>query len=87
MARVTHVRVVMNHEGAKALLTSDAVYLELVRRADLIASAAGGAPDFEVIPTVGSARARAIVVTATVAGMLAEARERRLSNALSAGRG
>lgn len=81
------IRVVMNSPAAKALLQSEPIAAELKRRADLIADAAGGAPDYEVRVSRGSARARATIITATIKGRAGEAKDRRLSNALNAGRG
>lgn len=87
MAKVKSVRVVMHHSVVKEFLRGDEVQLDLGRRADAIRDAAGGEPDFVSEVHLGSARARALVITATFRGMKAEADERRLSNALSAGRG
>jgi ubiquinone/menaquinone biosynthesis C-methylase UbiE len=80
------VRVEMNSAGAKALLQSTEVRMDLERRGRAIAAAAGGQPDFVVETRNGAARTRVVVVTDTYEGRLAEANERALSNAIDAGR-
>lgn len=80
------VRIEMNHAGAEAILKDSAVLAELERRGRAIAAAAGGEPDFQVETQTGSRRARVIIRTATLRGMLGEAKDRRLSSALDAGR-
>lgn len=87
MVKTPTVRIVMNSAGAKELLQSDEVMGLLTEKAELIQSAAGGAPDFEVLTVVGAARARATVITASSDGRQAEAENRTLSNALDAARG
>lgn len=80
-------RIEMNSAGAKELLQGPESLALVTEKAHVIADAAGGEPDFEVQSRVGSARARASVVTATSAGRRAEAEERRLSQAIDAARG
>lgn len=80
------VRISINKAGARALLKSPAVQADLRARAERIANAAGGEPDFEVDVRTGSSRARASVRTATAAGRRAEATTRALSRAVDAGR-
>lgn len=60
---------------------------ELNKRGQAIADAAGGLPDFEVIDEPTPTRARVVVITATVDGMLAEMNDRALTKAFDAGRG
>ncbi|MEV8134296.1 hypothetical protein [Microbacterium aurantiacum] len=83
---MTTVRIEMNSAGFDAILKSPEVQADLRRRAERIAAAAGGEPDFEVDVRVGASRARASVVTATTEGRLAEAKNRALTSALDAGR-
>lgn len=78
-------RVVMNSAGARAILTSSPVQAFLKARADRIAAAAG--PGMESSSSSGRSRARASVFTATAQGMRGEAKDRRLTRAIDAGRG
>lgn len=80
------VRVVINTEGVRELLRSTEVRQDLRRRADAIARAAGGEPDFVADDQVMSHRARASVRTATPEGMRAEETDRALTKAIDAGR-
>lgn len=80
-------RIKFHYEGFDALRKSGEVAAQLEQRGEAIADAAGGPPDFEVIVTANSSRARVIVTTSSFEGMRAEAEERRLTNALTAGRG
>lgn len=80
------VRIVMNRAGARAILRSAGVQADLAARAQRIAAAAGGEPDFESEVRVGSNRVRASVRTASIDGRRAEATNRALSRALDAGR-
>jgi hypothetical protein len=80
-------RIKFHYEGFDQLRKSAEVKDALTAKGEAIASAAGGSPDFEVIVTEGASRARVIVTTATFEGMRAEATDRALTNALSAGRG
>lgn len=59
----------------------------LHQRGQRMADAAGGAPDFVVIDSPSTTRARVVVVTATTAARLAEAEDRVLEKAFEAGRG
>lgn len=79
------VKVEINKAGAAALLKSPGIGNDLLRRARRIAAVAG--PGMVASGQVGRTRARAGVVTATAEAMAAEARERRLTRALDAGRG
>lgn len=80
------VKVRLNSKGVQALLQDPALVEDLQARADRIAAAAGGAPDFEVDAKVLGDRASALVVTATQAGREAEATDRALTRAIDAGR-
>lgn len=82
-----NIRVKINSKGAVAVLKSPEVQAMLLERARRSAAAAGGEPDFEASVTVGKNRARASVITATHAGRLAEAKDRKLTKALDAARG
>ena len=81
------VDVKLNRAAVQQLLKSPAVLADLERRAQRIAAAAGGAPDFEVDARIGASRARASVRTATHKGRRAEATSRALTRAIDAGRG
>lgn len=78
------VVVKLNSKGVEHLLKVTAAP-DLAERARRIADAAG-AEDHAVDTRVGRTRARASVRTSTVKGMVLEARERRLSRAIEAGR-
>ncbi|NII42296.1 hypothetical protein E9228_002954 [Curtobacterium flaccumfaciens] len=80
------IRVELNSAGVVALLQSEEIKAELLRRGEAIQAAAGGAPDFDVIAVTGRQRAAVYVATASVQGMLAEATDRTLTRALDAGR-
>lgn len=80
-------KIKFHYEGFNELRKSPEIAGDLHRRGEAIAQAAGGGEDFVVIDAPSSSRARAIVATATVDGMLAEARDRSLTRALDAGRG
>lgn len=77
-------KVVVNPLAVRALLRSEVVRLELERRAKAIADAAG--PDHDARSSVGRARARATVATASVDAVLAESSDHTLTSALDAGR-
>lgn len=79
-------KVKLNSRGIQAIMKSAGVKADLDRRARRIAAAAG--PGVEAKPAEsGAERARAAVVTTTYQGRLNEARDRRLSRAIDAGRG
>lgn len=80
------IRIKLNSAGVRAVLQSAGVKADLRRRADAIAAAAGGAPDFESGVSVVGDRAMGYVRTATFEGRMAEARHRALTRALDAGR-
>jgi hypothetical protein len=80
-------RIKFHYEGFNALRKSPEVVAALEAKGEAIAQAAGGSPDFEVIVAEGKSRARVIVTTASIEGMVAEATDRALTQALSAGRG
>ncbi|PZE89943.1 hypothetical protein [Curtobacterium sp. MCBD17_008] len=82
----TTIRIEMNQAGIRELLKSDEVRADLEARANRIAAAAGGEPDYEVDVRQGSSRVRASVRTATFPAILDEARNRTLSGSLDAGR-
>lgn len=81
------VRIELNEAGIRELLRSQGVRDELLRRAQRIAEAAGGAPDYEADSSLTHHRARATVWTATPEAMRAEATDRALTRAFDAGRG
>ena len=79
------VRIVLKSRGIKSLLRSAEVRSDLERRAAAIKSAAGDG--FESDSRTGTNRAHASVYTDTYDAMVAEARNRTLTRALTAGRG
>lgn len=78
-------KVVLNSKQVRAVLRSREAELNLLARAQRIASAAGSG--FEAASAVGSNRARASVYPTTSAAKRAEAKHGALSKALDAGRG
>jgi len=84
------IRVELNTAGIRQLLTSDDVLSEVQKRAEAIAAAAGGAPDFEARAAVGPggalARAMGYAITASMDGRVAEATNRVLTRSVDAGR-
>lgn len=80
------VRVELNSRGVVEVLQSEEVQDDLRRRAEAIANAAGGSPDFEHGVDIVGDRAMGRVWTATAAGKRAEAEDRALTRALDAGR-
>lgn len=80
------IRIELDSAAVVALLKSDEVQAELLRRGEAIQQATGAPEDFDVLPVVGRQRAAVYVSTATVQGMLAEANDRTLTRALDAGR-
>lgn len=81
MARPT---IKLNRKAVRELLRSPAVRAELERRAQAIANAAG--EGMETDSETGATRARAVVFTASVDAMMAEAKQRALTRAIDAGR-
>lgn len=81
----TKVRITLNKAGVREVLRSSEVQAELLRRAELIANAAGEGMVAESL--IGASRARASVRTETLKAILAEAEDRALTSALEAGRG
>lgn len=79
-------RLQIHPEGFNQVRRDPRIQDDLDRRAEAIAAAAGGGDDFVAHSSPTSTRARSVVVTATIDGMLAEARDRALTNALDAGR-
>jgi tRNA A37 threonylcarbamoyltransferase TsaD len=75
----------INKGNIGALLKSVAVQRDLKARTDRIAAAAG--PGMVASVQAGRNRARASVITTTKGAREAEARDRRLTRALDAGRG
>lgn len=77
-------RIVLNSRGVRALLRHPNVRADLERRARAIAAVAGDG--MEATAVAGRTRARASVITATPDAMRAEARDRRLTRSIDAGR-
>jgi hypothetical protein len=75
----------LNESAIRRILNSAAVRRDMVDRAERMAEAAGGAPDFEVLEGTTD-RAIAVVITATTEGRRAEAESRALTRAIDAGR-
>lgn len=80
------VRVVLNDDGIKQLLRSQGVVDDLERRANAVAEAAGGAPDYVASVWQGKDRARGSVRTATAKGRSEEANNRTLTRSVDAAR-
>lgn len=80
------VRIEITPGAIQEILKSPEVQNELGARADRIAAAAGGEPDYEVEVRVGATRARASIRTASFEAMRSEANDRTLLSALDAGR-
>jgi hypothetical protein len=78
-------RLVFNSAGFAALLRSQAVVADLARRGEAIAAAAG--PGVGARASVGSNRARVVVMTETDEAKQAEAADKTLTSAIGAGRG
>ena len=76
-------KVKMNSKGAAAALKDPKVIADLLARAERIAAAAG--PGMKAESMIGRSRARASVITDTPEAMRAEATNRTLTKALSAG--
>lgn len=81
---MTDVKIKVNRKGVRELLRSPEVLADLERRAHRIANAAG--PGHRVESQVGANRARVAVITDTIEAMVAEATDRRLTQAIDAGR-
>lgn len=79
------VKIVLNHQGMRAMLRSAGVQAELKRRADRVAARAGAGMLAD--SSVGKNRARASVTTATFEAQRAEATSRALTRAVDAARG
>lgn len=77
-------RLELNLAGVRELLRSDGVRADLERRARAIAAAAGDGHRVE--SGLGRNRARAVVITESVAAKRAEAESRNLTSAIDAGR-
>jgi hypothetical protein len=82
---MTTVKIEINREGVRALLTGPEAQADMVRRARRIAAAAGEGNEAQD-DGPGKNRARAVVVTATPEARAAEARTRALTRAVDAGR-
>jgi hypothetical protein len=78
------IRIEMNPKAIGELLKSQPVQDDLKARADRIAEAAGDGMLASV--RVGKTRARASILTDTIAAKRAEAKDRALTRALDAGR-
>jgi hypothetical protein len=76
--------VKINRKAISQLLKSSEVSADLRRRAGQIASAAGAGHKPSV--QTGRTRARATVITTTTEARVAQATDRNLSNAITAGR-
>ena len=83
MAR-SDFKLKLTRTGPRQVRTSAGVAADGYRRAQRIAAAAG--PGMQASSTPGRNRARASVVTVTVEAMRAEARYRRLTSSIDAGR-
>jgi hypothetical protein len=77
-------RLKVDRKAVKALLRSPEIRAELRARAGRIAAAAGDG--FEARTSTGRTRARAVVITTDDVSRRAQAEDRALSKALTAGR-
>lgn len=77
----------INVPGFNEARNDPRIQADLHRRAEAIAAAAGGSPDYLVIDDPHKTRARVVVVTATPEARSQEATGRTLSRAFDAGRG
>lgn len=75
----------INAQGMRDILRSEGVRKDLDARARRVAAAAG--PGMEASSTIGRRRAMAMVRTATPRARNGEAKDRRLTRAIDAGRG
>lgn len=84
------IRIELNSAGITQLLSSDDVRYNLLQRAQAMADAAGGEPDFEASSWVGrdrtGGRAMAMVKTGSAEGRRLAAEEQALERAIDAGR-
>jgi hypothetical protein len=80
------IRIALNPRGVRALLQSPEITEDLERRGEAIATAAGGAPDFEVRADRNRDRTVVFVTAATFDGRNAESEDRALTRAIDAGR-
>jgi len=80
------LRVKWNYPGMGTILRSEEMRADLHRRAQAIAAAAGGSPDYEADSAIGRTRARASVRTASTEAARAEATDHTLLRSLDAGR-
>lgn len=81
---MANVRIRLTRSGPRQVRQSAGVQADLARRAQAIAAAAG--PGMEASARQGRTRARASVITTTYEAMRAEARGRRLTSSIDAGR-
>lgn len=79
------VKIVLNSSGIRKILQSRGVQRDLKRRADAIATAAGGG-GFEPSVVRGRNRAHASVITTDHEAREAEADDRALTRSIDAGR-
>lgn len=83
----TKMRIELNRDGIRKLLKSQVVHDELMRRAEAIATAAGGeAAGFVAADSVSPDRAAVQVKTTTLEARRREARDRTLTRAIFAGK-
>lgn len=78
------LKIKLNRRGVRQLLRGAEIQADLRRRAEAIARAAGDG--MEVESSVGRNRAHALVRTGTFEAMRAEAKDRKLTRAIDAGR-
>jgi tRNA A37 threonylcarbamoyltransferase TsaD len=76
-------KVKLDSKAVAQMLKSPEVEADLLARARRIATAAG--PGMVALSSVGSTRARAVVITSTPEAMVAEQYHRALSSAIQAG--
>lgn len=78
------MKVELNRDGVRQLLTSPEVEADLADRAERIAAAAGDG--FEASTITGRTRVRASVISTTLEAIRAEANDHALTSAIDAGR-
>jgi hypothetical protein len=81
------IRIELDEKGIIELLQSADVEDHMLERAERVADAAGGAPDYEEGSFVGHDRARSFVRTATIEARRDEATNHTLLRAVDAARG